>query len=192
MQGQAFSQAAENNKQPITEILKTYMHAVQSVLEIGSGTGQHMSYFSTLFPHVVWQPSDVAQNFFPNQTNILKPLILDVGSPSTWPSESYDMVYTANTCHIMSWPEVVSMFQLVGQVLKPGGVFVGYGPFKFEGQFTSESNRVFDEFLKQKKLSMGLRDVEHIQAEAAQNHLELLHVHAMPANNHSLVFQAFR
>ena len=123
------------------------------------------------------------------QTDLRKSLVLDVSHKQDWPLDKYDVVYTANTAHIMSWPEVLLMIELVGSVLKPKGMFICYGPFKFKGLFTSESNQIFDDTLKQKKASMGLRDFEEIEAEALIKQLHLVKVHDMPANNHILVFQ---
>ncbi len=195
MDNRPFSQAAENNKRPIAGVLEEYIQENQLILEIGSGTGQHIDYFSTIFPDSNWQPSDVMQNkalselSTSTQTDLRKSLVLDVSHKQDWPLDKYDVVYTANTAHIMSWPEVLLMIELVGSVLKPKGMFICYGPFKFKGLFTSESNQIFDDTLKQKKASMGLRDFEEIEAEALIKQLHLVKVHDMPANNHILVFQ---
>ena len=193
MDGRPFSQAAENNKRPIEAVLKQYLQNIRLVLEIGSGTGQHICHFAEKFPEVHWQPSDVKENVDLHeigvQPNLLQAFILDVKHEAHWPKDKYDMVYTANTAHIMSWPEVLFMIELVRSVLKPEGLFICYGPFKFNGQCTSDSNQKFDAFLKQKDIKMGLRDFEDMKAEALKKQLHLVKVHDMPVNNHILVFQ---
>lgn len=191
-----FNQAAENNKKPISEILDLYLNPCDTVLEIGSGTGQHIAFFANIFPNIIWQPSDLPTNQALNhlnvlsQDNILSPKTLDIGIPTQWPSECYDVIYTANTCHIMSYDEVKLMIELAGSSLRSQGYFICYGPFKFNGQFTTQSNKEFDTFLKQQKITMGLRDFESIQQEAHKYKLKFIEIHDMPANNHILVFQS--
>lgn len=195
MTNMLFSQAAENNKSPISEIIKLYIKDKSKILEIGSGTGQHVSYFSHLFPKCTWQPSDVECKLSLNdlitnqQSNILKPISLNVSHKQAWPLCKYDLVYTANTSHIMSWPEVILMIEMVADILNDDGLFICYSPFKFKGEFTTKSNHNFDDFLKQQKSSMGIRDCEAIKDEASKNKILFLNKHDMPANNHILVFQ---
>ncbi len=193
---QPFSQACENNKTPIFDILKQYLKGDEHILEIGSGTGQHALYFADNLPDILWQTSDLQDNHLGIEAwiknseykNILSPLTLDVSDKHSWPNARYDAIFTANTTHIMSWQEVKSMFELVAHCLKENGLFFCYGPFNRDGLFTSPSNERFDASLRQRNTQMGLRDLADIQNEAKHNQLTLKQTYAMPANNMLLVF----
>lgn len=195
-----FSQACENNQAPILEVLRHALAHSCHVLEIGSGTGQHSVYFAPHLPHLIWQTSDLAENHdgirawhaayrFPN---LRGPLNLDLAT-SPWPvnasAPAIDAVFTSNTCHIVSWPLVQRLLQQVGSLLPEGGVLVIYGPFNYGGCFTSESNRAFDAWLRQRDPDSGIRDFEALTAVAEQQHLHLLLDQPMPANNRTLVFR---
>ena len=195
-----FSPSCERNCLPILQHLLHYLqsdvHSSKTVLEIGSGTGQHAVFFAEHMPHLMWQCSDRLENH-PSilawraeyaGVNVLAPLELDV-SCSTWPSQRYDAVFTSNTCHIMAWESVQTMLQGVSGVLQEGGLFLVYGPFNYGGEFTSASNADFDANLKAQAAHMGIRDQERMQQEAALHGLILTDDHAMPANNRLLVFQ---
>ena len=196
-----FSQACENNQAPIFAVLQQAFADRRHVLEIGSGTGQHSVYFAPRLPHLVWQTSDLADNHAGIRAwhaqhpapNLRPPLLLDLAH-SDWPqgepdSGPFDAVFSSNTAHIVAWPLVQRMFALVGQHLPAGGVFAIYGPFNYGGQFTSDSNRAFDAWLRQRDAASGIRDMEAMQALGAQHGLELVQDRAMPANNRTLVFQ---
>lgn len=186
-----FSFPAERNKQPIYEVLKTYIKNNATLLEIGSGTGQHIEYFSEKFPEVVFQPSnpDCSTLMVLDKNNILKPFRLDVNIKTHWPNTHYDYIYTANTCHIMSWEEVLLMIDLISTHLKTKGLFFCYGPFIFKDRQTKKSNINFDIFLKEKLLTMGLRHFDDIEKAALTNKLELIKIHDMPTNNNLLIFE---
>jgi SAM-dependent methyltransferase len=190
-----FSQACENNKAPILDVLKTALASSSRVLEIGSGTGQHAVYFAPALPHLVWQTSDLPNNHagivawqqaYP-APNFLPPIVVDL-QEGFWPGE-FDAVFSANTTHIVSWPLVENMLRLVGNHLPEGGVLALYGPFNYNGHYTSESNRAFDDMLKRRDPSSGIRDVEQVIATAGAHGLQLAQDHAMPANNRLLVFR---
>lgn len=191
-----FSQACENNKEPILKILNEYLSGDEHVLEIGSGTGQHARYFADNLPNILWQPADLQTNHSGieawiqdcKHNNIRSPLTLNVTDQKAWPAEHYDAIFTANTMHIMSWQEVEVMFKLVASCLKEQGLFFSYGPFNRDGKFTSASNKAFDASLRQKEPHMGIRDLNDIQKDAEQNLMELKQIHTMPANNMLLVF----
>jgi cyclopropane fatty-acyl-phospholipid synthase-like methyltransferase len=119
--------------------------------------------------------------------NVMSPLELDVNQ-SAWHTGRYDAVFSANTLHIMSAPEVAQFFIGVGQVLQPGGVLAVYGPFNYNGQFTSESNARFDQWLKARDPASGVRDFEAVDALAQQQGLTLQQDNPMPANNRTLVW----
>jgi cyclopropane fatty-acyl-phospholipid synthase-like methyltransferase len=190
-----FSAACERNREPILALLREAFSASHRVLEIGSGTGQHAAYFAAHLPHLIWQTSDLLQNHpsilaWQQETalpNLLPPLALDVAG-SEWPPGTYDAVFSANTCHIMAWQEVRAMFAGIGRVLQPGGVLGIYGPFNYDGQFTSASNAQFDAALKAQAPHMGIRDFEAVNRLAAEQGLALAVDHPMPANNRLLLW----
>ena len=191
-----FSQACENNKAPILAVLASAFSEVNEVLEIGSGTGQHAVWLASHLSHLRWQPSDRADNIPGMQlwfneaglTNLLPPLELDV-TQTPWPVTQVEAVFTANTLHIMGWPEVETFFDRLGQVLKPGGKLCIYGPFNYGGVYTSDSNARFDQWLAQQSPHSAIRDFEQVEQLAAQIGLRLVADHSMPANNRLLEWQ---
>jgi SAM-dependent methyltransferase len=192
-----YSDACEENKDPILAVLREELAGCRLVLEIGSGTGQHAVYFSRHLPHLSWQPSDLAVNHASIEAwrreaelpNLLPPLLLDVAREQ-WPDCDVDAVFSANTTHIMDWPEVVAMFAGVGALLKTGGIFCLYGPFNYNSRYTSDSNARFDRLLKQRDPRSGLKDVEDLLKQATAAGLHLVRDHDMPVNNRLLVWQA--
>ncbi len=191
-----FSPACERNREPICAILREVLAGHEYLLEIGSGTGQHAAFFGAQLPHLIWQTSDLPQNHpsinawlqEAQLANVLPPLALDVNG-TAWPSRRFDAVFSANTCHIMAWPQVEAMFAGVGRILQPGGVLCIYGPFNYGGAFTSASNAQFDASLKAQAAHMGIRDFEAMDALAKEQGLTLQADHAMPANNRLLVWR---
>ena len=198
MADKPFSDYAERNSGPILDILVTEFAAASRVLEIGSGTGQHVVYFAPHFPRLSWQPTEQKENLQPLEARIrqeggrqvLPPIQLDVRQ--AWPDHLYDAVFSSNTAHIMAWPEVCRMFAGVGARLRPAGTFCLYGPFNEEGRFTAQSNADFDKDLRQRDPNMGLRDVEALVSLAADHGMELHKQVKLPANNQLLVFIAGR
>ena len=184
-----FSEASERNRVPILEVLKRIFSRTRFVLEIGSGTGQHAAYFAAELPHLVWQASDVADNLPGIREWVSEPPPIELDVDKEWPKLDVDAVFSANTCHIMSWPQVEHMFARAGRLLPAHGVFALYGPFNHGGRHTSESNARFDAMLRARDPASGLRDVDDIVRLAALNGLGLEEDNAMPANNRLLVFQ---
>ena len=193
-----FSQACENNRAPILEVLRSAFVGRRHVLEVGSGTGQHSVYFAPQLPHLVWQTSELplhhggirAWHTAHPTPNLRAPVHLDLRS-SAWPCTAdgtFDACFTANTLHIVAWPLVERLFALVGGHLPAGGVLAVYGPFNYGGQFTSDSNRAFDAWLRQRDAASGIRDFEAVTQLATRHGLQLQHDHAMPANNRLLVW----
>jgi cyclopropane fatty-acyl-phospholipid synthase-like methyltransferase len=182
-----FSEACERNRAPILAILKRVFADRRHVLEIGSGTGQHAAYFAPELPHLVWQASDVAEHLPGIRQWVANPIELDV--ESKWPAIEVDAVFSANTCHIMSWPQVEHLFAGVGRLLPPGGVFALYGPFNYRGKHTSESNARFDAMLRARDPASGLREFEDVDKLARAAGLSLQEDNAMPANNRLLVWR---
>ena len=189
----SFCQSCENNKEPILGVLRPLLTSRHRVLEIGSGTGQHAAYFAAALPQLGWQTSDVVDNhpsiaaWIDGVGNARAPLVLDVDA-GDWPTETFEAVFSANTAHIMSWPSVENMFRGVARVLSPGGVFALYGPFNYDGAYTSEGNERFDHQLRTSGGGMGIRDSEAVIALAASAGMTLIADHDMPANNRILVF----
>jgi cyclopropane fatty-acyl-phospholipid synthase-like methyltransferase len=191
-----FSESCERNRAPILEVLSKVFADRHVVLEIGSGTGQHAVHFAKAMPHLLWQTSDLEEQhegimswlLEARLRNVLPPLDLDV-SDADWPVVSVDAVFTANTLHIVSWPEVERFFEGVGRVLEPDGVLAVYGPFNYNGQYTSESNARFDKWLKERDPKSGIRDFEAVDELARGAGLGLVSDHAMPANNRCLVWR---
>ena len=191
-----YSQACENNKQPILELLSRVLINQQHVLEVGSGTGQHAVYFAKNLPAITWQTSDLLINHQGiNQwiddvpsTNIKRPLVLDLTKKQTLP-ESIDAIFSANTLHIISWPLVQSFFQMVEDNLPSKGVLCIYGPFNYQGKFTSQSNANFELWLKDRNTDSGIRDFEAVCQLATKAGLSLSEDVTMPANNRLLIFK---
>lgn len=204
----AYAASCDKNKQAILDVLKRYLPAQKSsvnppetVLEVGSGTGQHAVYFAEQLAHLNWQPSDRAQQLGDIESwraessanNCLAALALDLDD-SDWPLKNADHIFTANTVHIVSWPRVIKLLEGVAKTLNPQGYFFIYGPFNYKGQFTCESNAGFDQWLKQRDADSGIRGFESICQNLAsvKNHsdrLALIEDVSMPANNRMLVFQ---
>ncbi|MBB1419058.1 DUF938 domain-containing protein [Pseudoalteromonas sp. SG44-1] len=190
-----FSQACENNKNPILSVITAYLAQVESVLEVGSGTGQHSVHFAANLPHLQWHTSDRLVNHNgikqwldeAKLDNLHAPVELDLNRP--WPINTVDAIYTANTLHIVSKPLVEQFFTGVNKHLLSKGLVCIYGPFKYNGNFTSESNQRFDEFLNQQDSQSGIRDFEWVQQLAEQAGLMLVDDIAMPANNQLLIFK---
>jgi hypothetical protein len=191
-----FSQACENNKDPILQIISSVFSQSITVWEIGSGTGQHACYFARHLPHLVWQPTDRPDNIpgiclwqeEAQLTNLKSPLVLDV-TDTAWPSNAIDAVFTANTLHIMSWEEVKSLFDRLADHLNTNALVCIYGPFNYNGAFTSDSNAQFDQWLKSRNPLSGIRDFEIVMLLATSMGLKLVNDFAMPANNRLLVLQ---
>lgn len=189
-----FSQACENNKGPILSVLREHCQAPGTLLEIGAGTGQHAAWLSGQLPHLVWQPSDVAENLpvvrqwlEEPDSKALAPIVLDVGR--TWPDQRFDYLYTANTFHIMSRELVTSCIEEGCRHLAPNGRFLIYGPFRINGRYTSDSNAAFESWLKDIDPLRGIRDKEWIEEEFARHGRRMIGEYDLPANNMMLVFE---
>ena len=191
-----FAPACERNKEPILAALRRVFGDAGDVIEIGSGTGQHAVWFAAGLPHLVWRTSDLPQNHAgidawideAGLDNVERPLALDVAR-RPWPLASAGGAFSANTAHIMHWPEVEAMFGGLGEVLSPGARFALYGPFARDGRHVSESNAAFDRSLRAQDPGMGVRDVRDLERLAAGAAMTLEDDVAMPANNHVLVWR---
>ena len=194
-----FSPACEENKQPILEVLKPRLIDAHSVLEIGSGTGQHAVHFAAAMPNLRWQCTDVPAHLpgirqwldEAQLPNLSAPLALDMETDwlAAFSGRGYDAVFSANTAHIMSLAQVERLFAGVGALLPAGGRFLLYGPFSIDGQHTSESNARFDQSLRLQNPASGVRDRRELERFAAEAGLALEEDIAMPVNNRTLVWR---
>jgi len=190
-----YSAACDQNKDPILKVIKPLLLNAKSVLEVGSGTGQHCVYFAKELPHLTWQASDQSM-YLPSVSAWIDdaklantPKALKLNVDLDWPEDKYQAIYSANTVHIMSWEMVLNFFKGVGQVLDKGGVFILYGPFNYLGQYTSQSNANFDLLLKDNNPLSAIRDFEALNQLAQKVGLSLVNDFAMPANNRILCWE---
>jgi cyclopropane fatty-acyl-phospholipid synthase-like methyltransferase len=178
------------NCEPILAVLRNEFQDSQSVLEIGSGSGQHATVFAADLDYLSWQTSDRNENHEEIRNwlaaaglpNVLSPLSLDVLDASM-AADTYDAVFSANTAHIMSINAVEEMFTLVSDVLRSGGVFCLYGPFCQNGKFNTDSNAGFHASLRARDSAMGIRHLEDLDRFAASGGMRRKRLYAMPANN---------
>ncbi|KAF9116034.1 hypothetical protein BGX27_005267 [Mortierella sp. AM989] len=209
-----FFAAADRNKEVIIDQLRPVLDKASLVLEVGSGSGQHVYRFSKDYPKVTFQPTeydvallssiDAYAKGLNDEGHHIKPALeLDATKPEHWqrvlnavqPEQQnhaagcFDLVITANVFHISPWIVGQSIVRGAGQMLKSGGSFVIYGPFKRDGGFNSESNREFDATLRGRDPSWGVRDIEEIEAVAKNEaNMRLDRIVDMPANNYMLFF----
>lgn len=191
-----FSAATERNKFAILPVLKEYLSLSRSVLEIGSGTGQHAIYFAQELPHLLWQTSDLAENLDPIRTridasaaiNLLPPLVLEIGKDKIM-GGSFDCIFTSNTLHV--WPEALckEFFYQASQSLNPGGRMIIYGPFHYNGRPTSETNVIFDRSLKRMGAEMGIKDMDQVLRWSRETGFSLIEDREMPIDNRTLIFE---
>jgi len=191
-----FSIACERNKGPILERLATLLPQSAHVVEIGAGTGQHAVHFARALQHLDWQPTDRAE-YLPGLAarilhegppNLRAPIELDVNW-AVWPVDDVDVIYSANTLHIMSWPEIEAMMRGVGRACARTASLVVYGPFRYGGHYTSQSNADFDADLRAYNPLSGVRDFEAVDALVRAQQFELVTDHRMPANNQLLMWR---
>ena len=189
--------AAERNKEPILGVLRRVLPDRGLVLEIASGTGQHVVHFAQALPDLEWQPSDpdpearssiAAWTAHEGLSNVRPPLDLDVRS-EPWPIERADAVICINMIHISPWVATLRMMSGAARLLPMQGVLFHYGPFRRSDQETAPSNEAFDAQLRRQNPEWGVRDLEAVQGVAKQNGLDLTEVAEMPANNLSVVFR---
>ena len=188
--------AGLRNSKPILAVLRHELADCTSLLEIGSGTGQHAVEFAAYLPNLTWQTSDLddahegilAHIENAGLTNVMPPVLLDVRSANL-SDASYDAVFTSNTAHIMSFEAVKDMLRLVATSLRRDGVFACYGPFKQGGHFSTESNAKFDQWLRQRDPESGIRNLEDLDTLATDGGMQRRRVYAMPANNLLVIWQ---
>jgi cyclopropane fatty-acyl-phospholipid synthase-like methyltransferase len=188
--------AASRNKEPIFNVLKEYLTNDSRLLEIGSGNAEHAIYMTDEFESLHWVTSDTADKHKLIKDNLRALKIKNIHGPETlqvgkddFPKGVFEYVYTANTLHIMSWKENKSLFKLLGKRLREGALVFIYGPFNYDGKFTSPSNEEFDAWLKSRNEKSGIRGFEDVKQSMDKCGFKLIKDHEMPANNRLLVFE---
>ncbi len=189
--------AAERNRGPILDVLRGVLPPAGLVLEIASGTGQHVVHFAAALPRLEFQPTDVdeanlasiaAWRAEAGLPNVRPPLRLDVRDP-VWPVDRADAVFCANMIHIAPWAAAEGLLAGAARVLPAGGVLCLYGPFAFGGRFLAPSNEAFDASLRARDPAWGVRDLDVVTVTAARHGFACASVVEMPANNHTVVFR---
>jgi cyclopropane fatty-acyl-phospholipid synthase-like methyltransferase len=189
------SPSCERNREPILDVLRQHFAGHRHVLEIGSGTGEHAVHFAAALPQLTWQSSDRAENLpgirvwldeaaLPNTPS---PLEFDV--TGAWPAEHYDAVFSANTLHIMAWPEVERLFAQLPTVTTPDATLIIYGPFNYADRYSSDSNAAFDQWLQARGAHMAIRDAEAVDVLAGKVGFALIDDITMPVNNRCRVWR---
>ena len=188
--------ATSRNRQPILDVLRPALPLRGLVLELASGTGEHVAFFARAMPHLQWQPSDPdaqgrqsidAWAGEAEMPNIRPAIALDVRQ-DVWPVDHADAILCINMVHISPWEATVGLMRGAGRLLPPGGLLYLYGPYRRDGRHTAPSNAAFDADLRARNPSWGVRDLEEVVTEAETNSLALDRIIPMPANNLSLLF----
>lgn len=195
-----FSAAADRNKEPILEVLKKVLRPEdEQLLEVGAGTGQHAVYLAPFFPYLDWTPTETAENLpmlrerikQSDARNIKTPFKMTVGE-NDFPIRTYDVILTVNTFHIMSWKECKTFIKLISGRLEEGGKVLIYGPFNYNGKFTTPSNEGFDKSLRERNPQSGIRSFEDVLSAMYKNGFEFIKDYEMPANNRMLYFRRLK
>lgn len=189
--------SADRNKEPILAVLRRVLPPGGGVLEVASGTGQHILHFAQALPRLAWQPSDpevIHRAAIQERIDAIKlanlapPLVLDV-LDRPWPVGRVDAIICINMIHIAPWPAALALLQEAGKLLPAGGVLYLYGPYRRKGHITAPSNDAFDEDLRRRNPEWGVRNLEDVAEHAREHGLLLDEVVAMPANNLSVIFR---
>jgi SAM-dependent methyltransferase len=191
-----YAPACERNTQPIISVLRELLPWRGTVLEVGSGSGQHAAWFAEAFPNLMWQPSDRAGALASidawrcdaDLANLRAPIALDLFDP-VWPVDDVSAIICINVAHIVAWRGVEQLFARAGELLSSGGLLYLYGPFRHADRVLEPSNCQFDGWLKQRDPDSGIRDFAAVDRLATAAGLALAGDRAMPANNRSLWWQ---
>lgn len=198
--------AADRNKDPILSVLKRYIQrgTDQAFLEISSGSGQHIAHFAPHFPQVTFYPSEYEPRLLESiaahgneYANVKNPMKIDITTDfhqwgdGIFKPNSLEYIYNANMMHISPYQCSIGLFKNAGQLLKPNGLLITYGPYAFDGQISPQSNVNFDKSLRSQDPSWGLRDVEDLKELAKGNDISLVEVINMPANNKTIIWKKY-
>lgn len=192
-----FYPAPERNKAPILDVLRRVLPAQGRVLEVASGTGQHVVHFAAALPGLQWQPSDPelphrrsieARRLDAGFANLAPPLDLDV-CRRPWPVTDVDAIVCINMIHIAPWAATLALLEETGRLLPSAGVLYLYGPYRREGRHTAPSNEAFDADLQRRNAGWGVRNLEDVVEQARGHGLDLEEVVPMPANNLSVILR---
>jgi len=185
------------NRDPVLEVLRRILPPTGLVLEVASGSGEHLAYFAAKLPALMWQPTDpdpealasiAAHRADAALPNLLEPLNLDV-TAQQWPMARADAVMCCNMIHISPWASTEGLLAGAARTLPPGGLLYLYGPYKIGGEHTAPSNRDFDLDLRARNPAWGIRDLDDVTAMAERHGLKLAETVPMPANNLSVIFR---
>jgi len=191
--------ATQRNRGPILEVLRRVLPASGRVLEVASGSGEHVVFFAKALPDLAWQPSDPdpasldsikAWTAHAGLGNILPPRVLDV-TRARWAHsiDAVDAVVCINMIHIAPWEACLGLFYGAEELLSPGAPLVLYGPFFRGGVHSAPSNAAFDASLRRQDPRWGLRELDDVVREAGLRGFRLAEVVEMPANNLTVVFR---
>ena len=195
--GRLASPSAERNREPIAKVLSQVLPQSGLVLEVGSGTGEHVIHFARVMPHLTWQPSEQDKDCLRSisawaadeaQANVLRPLYLDV-TDAQWPIATAQAIVCLNMIHIAPWSVAQALLRGASRILPPGGLLCLYGPYRVGGKHMSASNRAFDAQLRAMNSEWGVRDLDALANDARTFNIELARTFQMPANNLVVVFR---
>ena len=187
--------AAARNRQPILDVLQPRLPATGLVLEIASGTGEHVVHYAAARPELTFQPSDPDAGARASVDdwvrtlglgNVRPALEIDV-TRTTWPVERADAVLCCNMIHIAPWEAAIGLVAGAARLLPPGGLLFLYGPYRVGGRHTAPSNEAFDADLRRRNPAWGVRDLEAVAELAASRGFSVPEIVEMPANNLSLL-----
>ena len=207
--GRLDAAAFHRNHQPIWSVLEPYLQVrTGDVLELGSGTGQHIVEFARWAPHIIWWPSDYSEeNFksiaawrlFADLPNLRTPARIDLAAPDwKWQRpdpkapDLFTAIFCANVIHIAPWRVAEGLFRGAARHLAPDGRMFLYGPFMKDGQHNAPSNAAFDADLRARNAEWGVRDIADLRLLADESDLGLTNEVQMPANNRILIFERSR
>ena len=192
-----YAPATARNREPICTVLQQVLPESGLVLEVASGSGEHVVHFATAFPGLIFQPSDpdaaardsiAAWSAAAGLGNIRAPLAIDAAA-AVWPLTAADAVICINMVHISPWHSTIGLVQGAAVLLPKGAPLYLYGPYRRDGAHTAESNAAFDADLRRRNPAWGVRDMEEVTALAVAAGFAAPEIVAMPANNFSLIFR---
>lgn len=196
--GKRHAPATARNRDAIAQLLREILPPAGLVLEIASGSGEHIVHFARLFPALHWLPSDPDPDALGSITawvdeaalpNIASPVRLDASEPASWPVETADAILCINMIHISPWAATLGLLEGAAALLPAGAPLYLYGPYLQQGVETAPSNLAFDRSLRQRNPDWGIRSVQEVESAAAARGFSLERTVAMPANNLSLIFR---